>query len=661
MNITLTKDKKLRLIKFLISKPNIFYGNHHEGIIELLDSVFDLRNKPSQDDRYKDAYGDAFQHLVNNDDWELEFTFLTRFDITQGDTLFNLVEYLVRPDFQESEQTRLDLVNDVNSIINVEGITLETSEFDDQDQPIFSFAPFDPSKNYPAGVIRNEIRFYTNYQTKDPNDFKPKEVDIFILDFCDYSWWNDYSLQSRCNLFYRNSDGSLDNFGELKVITNNSDNYSEGYHAEGFEDFHTILPKSFTELDESYCSLGQSKDYYLWLKDRFKGKFRSILFALKDAALFSDIADSFERESYFRNSLIRHDKAERILREIRFELNGRERTEMYKFTYKFAPTFGNDEIPPIPIDFDFEDVSDIPNRICAIIGKNGVGKTQFISQLPKNLVEESEDFFESQIPLFSKIIALSYSPFDTFKPGKAGVNVDYIFCSLRDDSGEIGDDKSRAIKFGKTRRRIEELERVYDWVEILEEFLPEGFFEEAFQTDEKNNIVVNVDQLNSARRNLSSGQRILLETVTNIVAHIRYDSLLLFDEPETHLHPNAIAQLMNTIYELVKRFESFCIVTTHSPIIIRELLSRNVFIFDRIEDSLAIRKIGMESFGANLSDITEEVFGTNEIPKHYQAIIRKLKNRDKTLEEILEVIQSDNMPVSLNLRLFIRSLYQEEE
>ncbi len=662
MDISLNRDTKLRVLKLLISKPNVFYGNHHEGIIELLDSVFDLRNKPSQDHRYKDAYGDAYQHLVNNDDWELEYTFLTRFDVTEGNKLLNLIEYLVKPEFQKSEQTRLDLVDDINSLINSQGIGLETSDFNGQDQPIFSFAPYDPSKNYPAGVISNEIRFYPNYEVEDPNDFKPKEVEIFILDFRDFSWWNDYSLQSRCNLLFRNSDGSLDNFGELKIITNNPENYSYSKdEADKYSNFHTILPESFTELNDSYCSLGQSREYYHWLKDRFKGKYRSILFAIKDAALFSDIADSFERESYFRKSLVRKDKAERILREVRFELSGRDRSDMYKFTYKFSPIFGNDDVPPTPINFDFEDVSDIPNRICAIIGKNGVGKTQFISQLPKNLIEENEEFFEGQLPLFSKIIALSYSPFDTFKPGKAGVNVDYIFCSLRDDSGEIGDDKSRAIKFGKTRRRIEELERLDDWLYILEEFLPESFFEKAFQTDEKNNIVVNVDQLNSERRNLSSGQRILLETVTNIVAHIRYDSLLLFDEPETHLHPNAIAQLMNTIYELVKRFESFCIVTTHSPIIIRELLSRNVFVFDRLESMLAIRKIGMESFGANLSDITEEVFGTNEIPKHYQAIIRKLKDRDKTPEEIIEIIQSDNMPVSLNLRLFIRSLYQDEE
>ncbi|MDW3210289.1 MAG: AAA family ATPase [Reichenbachiella sp.] len=662
MTFNLNREKKIKIAKGLIANPSVFYGSHDEGIIDLLDHVFNLRTKPSEDSRYKDAYGDAVKHLVHNNDWELEYTLLTRFDVTEGDKLVKLLEYLVSPGFQPSEPQRLNLADEINFQLNKEGFSLDTSGFDNDDNPIFELSNYDPNNKYPTGVVKNNIRFFPNYEVKDLNEFKPEEKDIFILDFRDFDWWNDYSLKSRCNLVYRDSDGELDKFGELKIITNDSSNYSEHQDKDGnFQNFHPILPESFTELDDSFCSLGQSKAYYEYLKEEYKAKFRSILFALRDAAFFTDISDIFERESYFKNSLIREDKAERILREVRFELSGRTRADMYTFTHLFSPKFGDAEIPPIRINFDFEDTSEIPNRICAIIGKNGVGKTQFISQLPRDLAEENDEFFDSATPLFSKIIALSYSPFDTFKPSKSGINIDYTFCSLRDETGDMGDDRGRAIKFGHTRKRIEELERVEDWEEILSEFLPESYLLGIFGRDDLGKPKVNIEKLNSMRRELSSGQRILLETVTNIIAHIRYDSLLLFDEPETHLHPNAIAQLMNTIYELVKRFQSFCILTTHSPIIIRELLSRNVYVFDRVEDSLAIRKIGLESFGANLSDITEEVFGTNEIPKHYQEIIRRLKRKEKNADEIIEAIQSDNIPVSLNLRLFVNSIFEESE
>jgi hypothetical protein len=659
MSPNLPKEKKLKIIRALLTTPSIFYGKEGNGIIDLLDSLFDLRAKKSEDPRFGDAYGDAVQHLINNSDWELEYVLLTRFDITEGDKIFKMLEYLVRPDFQSPEQRRLDLADEINSSLNKEGYTLLTSEFNDSDQPIFSISEYNPNNKYPAGVIKNTIKFYPNYEDRDLNKIRSSERGFFILDFTSFSWWNDYSLQSRCNLIYKNLEGALVNYGELKIITNKIDNYTDSQDKNGtFQNFHPVLPESFTELDETFCSLGQNRDYYIKLKETYQATFRTILYALRDAAFFTNIADNFEKDGYFKSSLIRQDRAERILREVRHELNGRRREDMYRFTYRFSPEFGSSDVPPTPITFNFEAAADIPNRIWAIIGKNGVGKTQFISTIPRNLVEENADYFDGPIPLFSKIIALSYSPFDTFKPSKSGVNVDYIFCSLRDESGDSGDEKGRAIKFGQTRKRIVELERTEDWMGILSEFLPSFYISEIFETDDMNKLKVNVERLNSIRKELSSGQRILLETVTNIIAHIRYDSLLLFDEPETHLHPNAIAQLMNTIYELVNRFQSFCILTTHSPIIIRELLSRNVYVFDREETTLAVRKIGLECFGANLSDITEEIFGINEIPKHYQTIIRRLQVSGKSSEEIIEAVKSDNIPVSLNLRLFIRSLYE---
>lgn len=663
MEFKLARKEKVKLVKELIRVPERFYGSDDNNIIDLLDHVFDLRGLASEDSRFDDAYGDAVQHLINNDDWELEYTLFTRFDILSDDKLGLLIEYMVKPDFLTVEQVRLNLIDEINSHLRPNNYFLEISHFDEDEKPIYRIELGTGSK-YPAGVIKNEIKFFTNYTETFFNKIHEKENDIFILNFKAHDWWNDYSLNSKCDLIYRDENGKNQNLGVLKVISSSHDNYSERVDENNrYINFHTILPDIFTELDDSYCSLGQGRDYYLNLKESFGKKFRSILYALKDAAFFSDIEDHFEKDYYFKNSLIRKDKAERLLREIKFELSGVKRQDMYRFDYLFSPIFGkDDDIPPNQISFNFEDVSDIPNRICAIIGKNGVGKTQFISKLPQSLTERIVKDFEGSIPTFSKIIALSYSPFDNFKPSQSSADTDYIFCSLRNDSGDLGDSRSRAIKFGLARKRIQTLGRSLQWMTILKNFLPESFIAEAFYFDAwgaPNEVNVNIDKLNSNRKSLSSGQRILLEAVTNIIAYIRFDSLLLFDEPETHLHPNAIAQLMNTIYNLVNQFKSFCIITTHSPIIVRELLSRNVFVFDREHDHLSIRKIGMESFGANLSDITEEVFGTNEIPKHYKGIIKQLQSNGRSEQDILNSIKSDDVPLSLNLRLYIRSIFSE--
>jgi ABC-type transporter Mla maintaining outer membrane lipid asymmetry ATPase subunit MlaF len=135
-----------------------------------------------------------------------------------------------------------------------------------------------------------------------------------------------------------------------------------------------------------------------------------------------------------------------------------------------------------------------------------------------------------------------------------------------------------------------------------------------------------------------------------------YDSLILYDEPETHLHPNAVTQLMNTIYELVNEFQSYCIIATHSPLVIRELLSRNVFVVERHESQVSVRRVGMESFGENLSVLTEDVFGNKDIPKQYKAIIQGLVRNGATFDEIVAGLESTGSPLSLNTRVYLKTL-----
>src|SRR5207253_92326 len=70
---------------------------------------------------------------------------------------------------------------------------------------------------------------------------------------------------------------------------------------------------------------------------------------------------------------------------------------------------------------------------------------------------------------------------------------------------------------------------------------------------------------------LSSGQAILCHFVTALLAWIQRDSLILFDEPETHLHPNAVASLFLVLSEILTEYESFAVVATHSPVVIQEI------------------------------------------------------------------------------------------
>ena len=53
--------------------------------IEFLNRIFDLKQMPSNDGRFKDAAGDIFQHRVNNFDWDEDWVFSDgRFKLLDG-------------------------------------------------------------------------------------------------------------------------------------------------------------------------------------------------------------------------------------------------------------------------------------------------------------------------------------------------------------------------------------------------------------------------------------------------------------------------------------------------------------------------------------------------------------------------------------------------
>src|SRR5690606_19760535 len=91
----------------------------------------------------------------------------------------------------------------------------------------------------------------------------------------------------------------------------------------------------------------------------------------------------------------------------------------------------------IKVSFDFNNTGELPNRIYAVIGKNGTGKTQLMTGLPNSFSKnDPEDFFQ-HIPSFSKIIAVSYSVFDSYPIPRKNATFNYVYCGLKDDEGDM--------------------------------------------------------------------------------------------------------------------------------------------------------------------------------------------------------------------------------
>ena len=68
----------------------------------------------------------------------------------------------------------------------------------------------------------------------------------------------------------------------------------------------------------------------------------------------------------------------------------------------------------------------------------------------------------------------------------------------------------------------------------------------------------------------------------------------------------------------------------------------------------------MESFGENLTNLTEEVFDNKDITPYYVKMLKNLVRKRLGYDKIVGLIQSEDIPVSLNLSILLRTLVENE-
>lgn len=456
---------------------------------------------------------------------------------------------------------------------------------------------------------------------------------IFIQDN-----WDDYGFKTTYRIYYYRGFNDYEEVGDIKILDRTSQT--------------TVLRDSFTNLDDNKCSLGQSLEYYENMKRIFPTTFGEVLYSLRDVALFDNISKEFEPEEGYRLSLMRFGSADKAFNDAKLLMyeNVRRETEELYFTYSSKIKEASEAHV---VSFDFKKTEDLPFRINVIIGKNGTGKTQFLGSLV-NAISGLEDKrnFAPFIPLFNRVIAISYSLFDDFPKPQETTIFSYKYIGLRSNKEEIVSDERLSEKLQTAFKLIIKNDREYEWYSIINKIIP---LEQLGLTSpaEIDNEWITEISYNQTKR-LSSGQSIVLFILTELIANILEESLILFDEPETHLHPTAIAQLMNCFSEILSTYKSFAIMSTHSPIIIQDVPSKYIYVFERMGNLPIIKKLPIESFGENLSVLTNTVFETNDIKELFKKHFQVLENNFHTEQSINQIF--DNK-LSFNAQLYLAALF----
>ncbi|WP_043590471.1 ATP-dependent nuclease [Chromobacterium haemolyticum] len=481
---------------------------------------------------------------------------------------------------------------------------------------------------------------------RQPIPSSPRPVFILTTDN-----WDDYGHKVQFNLSYVDAEGNDTHLGAVKILQRTSTNGEPIELAKT-----TQLPDTFSELWEDFVSLGQEDDYYQNLHNLFGHNSGEVLDALRDIAWRPAFAVDFEPTSAFRNAMMRENGAHRARRFGSAWAVGEQVNEKLAFTY-IGSIEGADT--DVEATFAFNRKDPVPGRIIGIIGRNAVGKTQFLASLGADLAQISrtsaeklavrEDRFPQGRPLFTRIIAISYSAFDRFKRPAPDSSSSYVYCGIRNEKGGLSR-ASLVETYRRNLKRIRERRVQSDWAGYMQTILGD------LSAHLTASIEMEIDSPTSddkALSLLSSGQSILAHFVTALLAWIQPNSLVLFDEPETHLHPNAVASLFLVLSEILAEFDSYAVVATHSPVVIQEIPAKRVLVFERSQNVTVATPLLLESFGESVTELTKHVFETIEVESVYRRTLKKLA-REESAEEIMARF---NHSLSLNAQAYLLAQY----
>lgn len=501
--------------------------------------------------------------------------------------------------------------------------------------------------------------------------------------------WDDFGYQTTYHLHASKllTGGKPEYLGGLRIMKKGQST-SDAYLLDKI-----FKNKAFTELPADFVSLSMDVDLYMGINRYLETKDERLAVVKALHLILGENSEYFNKSLYqddcFTSSLLRDGSSldNFALQKGYSLLNSSEcyydlRKESVKV--KFEHVSNAIELHFTSVDSD--DDARLPNGVVVFIGKNGSGKSTAIYRLAKLMYTDPTQRFRLKKKVgeiepnnvgVSKMFLISYSPFDNFilptsyskdyiKLLKTGedVNSRFVFCGIRDIVKEeadiqIGEDTdeeiiNRIIEDRKKQTSLKDIETLAkefstamtlvtedygDKYKKWKEFLVNCEISQPSLFEDIKDIGFGVSEEIMQERflSLSTGHKFLIHTYARLLAYIDDNCLLLFDEPENHLHPPLLSFMMAEIRKLLVSSHSVMFIATHSPVILQETFAKNVFVVRKNGNSTTITQPQIETYGANISAITSEVFDlTTEVTKFHDAIRHLYKKWDMEDEPSVE-------------------------
>lgn len=492
--------------------------------------------------------------------------------------------------------------------------------------------------------------------------------------------WDDYGYKTTFQVTLNMSADESHDLGNIKII--------EVARKGGY----TEMPRHpFKELPAGYASLGADLDYYETIFKLGRDVFEPYFRGLRDVAFDDEIKASVEDSEAYQVSLLRFGGAKRTIADAaqllrRPTLPTKRRSAGFKVKFKTQVAHLSNKFT---INFDFQRRGLLPNRINALIGYNGTGKTRLLSNLAivasgygygskEDVLDNAAGRFIGNAPPFKTVVVMSYSAFDTFAiPGRTeeekerlqerGEIFGYVYCGLRersDDGAPNGEQAYRLrtpaeieAEFLSALKRVREAGRLEALLDVLKPLLRDPSFQRIGLTQIYSNR--DNDEIRELFRGLSSGHKVVLKIVSELTAHISgvEPTLVLIDEPETHLHPPLLAAFLKSVRTCLETFDGYAIIATHSPVVLQETPAKYVQVLRRVADQTRVVAPSVETFAESIGVITQEAFNLGDGSTDWHETLSALARRN-TLEEIEEAF---GRKLGFAARSYVLSIRDEME
>lgn len=480
--------------------------------------------------------------------------------------------------------------------------------------------------------------------------------------------WNDFSFITMFEVVLFDEHGIRFELGSVKI----------GFFGQttSVSTFST-LPAIFDALTGNYFSVGQDVQYYELLAKGVSSTTRiSFLGGLQDIVFFEARAQVVQQEEVFRTSLLRSVSLSVIEGQFRRVLSGGVPLTNYDFDFSRPQS---ESVAGIDLKFAVSANSIPSTNIHAVIGRNGVGKTTLLNEMILAIIQPkqtdakffvNEMFFRQTIPenYFSSLVSVAFSAFDPFMPppenSDPGLGTRYSYIGLKD----IEDEGGTLLKSLATLRKeciaslgecFADRGRKERWLAAIKTLESDENFA---RMDLSRLVDLRDETLTDAAASLvermSSGHAVVLLTISRLIARVEEKTLVLLDEPESHLHPPLLSAFTRALSELLYSRNGVAITATHSPVILQEVPRSCVHVITRSRLSMHAERPRIETFGENVGSLTREVFGLEVAQSGYHALLQVAVSKGYTYDEI---VSSYNDQLGQEARGILRAMVADRE